>query len=373
MYYYTCKRCGHYAKQKIEMKRHLDKKVKCDIKDNDNKMTGKELYDNSLIRQNYEIIKNNDYPPNVYECNIILDHNFKKDNQNKDSLNKDTLDKDTLDNDSYKITDVEIITINNEDQNNTINTDNVIKLIDKDNDNYCSNCDKYFLNKSNLNKHKRNVCENTVKIEYKKQKDQLKKDKINNVSIQNNIEFQNNNNNNNNNVSIQNNNVININIQCLRGFDEEWDVSLISEKIKSDLLLSNAKFTKTLQEIMNNRMNLNVIMDKDEKDVGIVYKMNKNKYEIMSKKEINETSIKKIYKHLKDFYVDIITNNELEISEVALNNEKKVLDEKYELFFNREDIQDKVSELLTDIYHNKKEEAQVNYNDFNNIKDMIEF
>ena len=348
MYYYTCKRCGHYAKQKIEMKRHLDKKIKCDIKDCDNNITFKELYDNSLIRQNYEIIKNNDYPSNVYECNIILDSNLNNDKN------------------------IEIIDCI-EDQLNTLNSDNIIKLIDKDNDNYCLNCDKYFLNKSNLNKHKRNVCENTVKLEYKKNKDQLKKDKINNVSIQNNIEFQNNNNNNNNNVSIQNNNVININIQYLRGFDEEWDVSLISEKIKSDLLLSNAKFTKTLEEIMNNHMNLNVIMDKDEKDVGIVYKMNKNKYEIMSKKEINETSIKKIYKHLKDFYINIITNNELEISEIALNNEKKVLDEKYELFFNREDIQDKVSELLTDIYHNKKEEAQINYNDFNNIKDMIEF
>ena len=57
MFYYLCKRCNHMAKQKIEMKRHLDKNKKCDIV-NENEYSENELYNMSLIK--HDIISKND-------------------------------------------------------------------------------------------------------------------------------------------------------------------------------------------------------------------------------------------------------------------------------------------------------------------------
>lgn len=52
MSYYKCARCGYIAKQKIDMKRHLDKKTKCEIINNsDNKIfTTDEIYNMSLVK-----------------------------------------------------------------------------------------------------------------------------------------------------------------------------------------------------------------------------------------------------------------------------------------------------------------------------------
>ena len=68
---YECKRCFHRTKQKIEMKRHLERKNKCIIKNVKNlKYNEKELYDMSLDK-----IKNN-------EINNILDEENTSENSN---------------------------------------------------------------------------------------------------------------------------------------------------------------------------------------------------------------------------------------------------------------------------------------------------
>ena len=53
MFYYLCKRCNHMTKQKIEMKRHLEKVKQCEIKDKSNILTDNELYILSL--EKYEM------------------------------------------------------------------------------------------------------------------------------------------------------------------------------------------------------------------------------------------------------------------------------------------------------------------------------
>ena len=53
MFYYLCKRCNHMTKQKIEMRRHLDKNKKCEIKNNDNKLSDNELYESSLEKHDF--------------------------------------------------------------------------------------------------------------------------------------------------------------------------------------------------------------------------------------------------------------------------------------------------------------------------------
>lgn len=205
------------------------------------------------------------------------------------------------------------------------NIENNIKI------NCCSVCNKQFHNISNLKKHQRNVCFKNVQ----------------NMNIQN------------NNTINNNQKIINININCLKGFDEEWDVSKIDNLKKSEILLSNSKFTKTLENILDNNVNLNVILNNDE--TGIVYKNDKNKYEPMQKKEIIEMSMNKIYKHLRDFYDEIMKNNINDTSLISLKTELVQLEKKYNDFFALDDAKNFVKKLFTDIYDNKKDEAENEY------------
>jgi len=267
MYYYLCKRCGHVTKQKIEMKRHLDKLKQCKIKDENNtEYNEKELYELSLMK--IEIINNND------EINNI---------------------------------------------------------------NLCIKCNKHFYNKSNLNKHQKNVCF---------------KEKESGITVQNIIQQNN----------ITNSKIINININnFIKGFDEEWDVSKIDTNKKGEILLSNFKFSKTLENILKNDINQNVILH--DNHTGIVYKNEKNKYEPMSNKEIIEKSMEKIYKHLKNFYNEIINNNINDLSEIALNNELKELEKKYNRFFTLEEANNIVRNSFTKIYNQNKDIAENIYYD----------
>lgn len=267
MFYYLCKRCGHITKQKIEMKRHLDKLKQCKIKnENLGQLNEKELYEESLIKIE---IMNNKLSDEISPLNI------------------------------------------------------------------CIKCKKNFYNKSNLNKHQKNVCFKEKEI----------------ITIQNIIQ-----------QNINNSKIINININnYIKGFDEEWDVSKIDNDKKGEILLSNSKFTKTLENILKNDVNQNVILQ--DNDTGIVYKLEKNKYEPMSNKDIIEKSMEKIYKHLKNFYNEIINNNINDLSEIALNNELKELEKKYNRFFTLEEAKNIVKNSFTSIYNKNKDKAENIYYD----------
>ena len=56
---YTCKRCGFSSSQKEVIRRHLEKKKKCFIKDPENKLSDIELYNLSLEKDNKKIINEN--------------------------------------------------------------------------------------------------------------------------------------------------------------------------------------------------------------------------------------------------------------------------------------------------------------------------
>jgi hypothetical protein len=139
----------------------------------------------------------------------------------------------------------------------------------------CKRCNKIFSNKGNLNKHLKSVCTN-IKIA-----DDILSDSENSDDI---------------------NTKINMKIHTIKGFDEEWDISHIEHLKKGEILFTNSKFTKTLEIILNNVINLNVIMNNEDDKTGIVYLHKKNRYEPMMKKEIIELSMKKLYNHIKIFY-----------------------------------------------------------------------
>jgi len=283
MFYYLCKRCNYLANQKVDMRRHLEKQKKCIIINNINNLSENELYTVSLQKIQIKCNENINLTKNV-----VLPVNIKK----------------------------------NENINLT--------------DNYCENCDKYFYNKSNLNKHlKKNVCN--------------KKYNSQNINVQNNTTI---------------NNVFNINLNFPKGFNEEWDVSQIDYIKKVEILLSNSKFSKTLENILSNADNLNVILNDD--NIGIVYNNLKNKYVPMSNKNIIELSMQKIYKHLKDFYFEINKNNTDGINEEALKNELVILENKYTQFFKIEYAKNIVNNSFTHIYNTHKHDAQLKYVEIEN-------
>ena len=326
------------TKQKIEMKRHLEKEKKCEIKNNINNLSEKELYNLSL--QKYEIYKKNENKDDIFDDNNDINNDIKNDIKN--DINNDIK--------NHKILKQEFIR-ENEEVFNKGNRKEIHKInfassygedsyinnqerIEKNKDNYCEKCDKYFYHKSNLNKHlRKNICN--------------KKEKKNN--IQQHIGIQ-------NNIINNNQKIINININYMKGFDEEWDVSKIDDKKKGEILLSNSKFSKTLENILKNDVNLNVILNDD--DTGLVYKNEKNKYEPMTNKNIIELSMEKVYKHLKDFYQEITKNNINDLSEVSLKNELIELEKKYSRFFRLEEAQNIVKKSFTQIYNIHKQDAE---------------
>ena len=88
--------------------------------------------------------------------------------------------------------------------------------------------------------------------------------------------------------------------QKLRGFDQDWDVSKINKSDILDILLNKHKFTKTLQNILKNEVNLNVIINNDKN--GFVYKSENDKYEPMKEDQIMQQSMNKIYKNTIEKY-----------------------------------------------------------------------
>jgi hypothetical protein len=309
MFYYSCKRCKYFTKQKICIKRHLDKKNKCMIINKDNILSDNELYNLSLQKELVINLDKNKEEKEKEEDKKLYCKKCDKYFHNKSNLQKHI-------------------------KKNICNK-NILVFDDKNK--YCETCNKYFHNKSNLDKHlKKNIC-NKNDITY------------NNITINN----------------INTTNIINyININCIKGFDEDWDVSNIDHEMKEKILLSNSKFSKTLENILNNDVNLNVILNDDLS--GIVYKNEKQKYELMAKNEILLKSMDKIFKHLKIFYDDIINNNINELSPTLLKNIKKEFENKYNNFFNLSNAKEIVNNSFTVIYNNKKDESTKKYSEIIN-------
>jgi len=320
------------------MKRHLDKKNVCTIINNSLNKCDFEFRKESLIKN---IVKN--------ELKTIINNE-----SNKDIIENEL--ETTINNESSDIIKNEIETIINNESSDIIENEIIINNIKKNNNKHeCERCNWVFHNKSNLNKHiKQNKCKKKFNNIYESTNENIKNVKnIQNIGVQNNI-----------------NNIFNININSLRGFDEDWNITNIPHDIKEKIFLSDKKFTNTLENILNNSENLNVIL-KDNVN-GLVYKIKNNEYEIMPVKDILEESMDKIYKHLRDFFTNIVNNNKNDIRMDILENELKEADIKYNNYKKSITLNTNVNKCLSNIFDDKKIDSINQFMKINNDENYID-
>ena len=223
----------------------------------------------------------------------------------------------------------------------------------------CELCLKNFTRKDSLNKHKENSCN---------KKDTIKNTYINTTNNDNSNTVINNITNNNT-QNITNN--INLNVNLTRGFEEEWDISKIDEDKMMLLLLSDNKYTNTLKEILNNKVNLNVlILDKNSKDIYI-YNKDKQKFVQSKKEEILKKSFDKLYNNLNSMVNKLECSNTEYLIEDSpkkiIKESKQKIYDKYNNINSNQEVKKCVFGYITEIFESKKEETQTFHKDLNKI------
>ena len=201
----------------------------------------------------------------------------------------------------------------------------------------CETCNKIFTTKSNLNRHLIKTCKEIVE------------DSKNIINI---IDNSNNSNN-------SNTNIINLNINLLKSFNDDWSTDHINEKDKLILLLNNSKFTTTLENILENEVNLNVLLDKNNYDNGLVY--NGSSIVNMNIKEIVKKTMEKLHNHLCNFNKDIKNSNIYNIDTKIIDNEIIAANNKYNDFKKNLTTQNNVNQYIKDIYDKKIDQTCKKY------------
>ena len=140
-------------------------------------------------------------------------------------------------------------------------------------------------------------------------------------------------------------------------FDQDWDVSQIDEFTKTKLIFSNIMYTNLLEEILKNEINLNIIIDKND-DSGMVYKNDIEKYIKMKIKDIIDNSMEKLHKNLIDFNAKNFNEDFYQTSFLnSLKESKKLIDSKHLDYKNNIEIQQNVTNFISDMFDKKKENA----------------
>jgi hypothetical protein len=267
----------------------------------------------------------------------------------KKHLNKKTLCERTIDSFKYSINEKDLYNLS------------LLKNIKKKEENSefnskfdCEKCKKQFANKSNLNRHY-TKCILDETIQYKKEDD--------NIFIVNNITDNSVNNltdNSVNNITDNSTTNISLNINIIKSFDDEWCVDHIDDKDKLILLFNNSKFTSTLQNILENEVNLNVLLEKNS-ETGLVY--NDNKLINMNIKDIVKKTMDKLYHHLCNFKKDMIEPNVYNINEKVIDEEMVNTYNKYNNYRRSIDIQNNVNTFIKNIYRSKTDNTYKKYRD----------
>ena len=341
-----------------------------------------------------EMSKKNNFTDLINHCesissnqHILSSESFIHNHENSDENSDEKLDENSDENSNVnsninynnnydiKYKDNNIINNKLKEDNNCQLFDNdyqYIKFIKKNNIIECLYCKRSFYRKYELIRHIQNNCskkeqyiEQHKNIPFLKNKSIYKNDN-NNYNI-NNTTF------NNMNHTINNQQINNISINVYNKdnnnnskiykipFDKEWDLSNIDHQKKLLLFLSDNKYSNTMEEILKNDKNKNVLFD-DENDSGLVYQ--DDKFINMGSDEIIIKMMYKLYNHLNTFYNEIKNNNYINCD---LDKHKDTLEEKYNNFNQNKDniTKEVVKNILIDIFHNNKEKIIKQFLEFN--------
>ena len=129
----------------------------------------------------------------------------------------------------------------------------------------------------------------------------------------------------NNTYNINNNNNINLVLQPIP-FEQEWDLSQISQEKQVFILMSDFMYSNLLEEILQNKQNNNVIIDSDS-NTGVVYLNHDQQYTQMKVKNIAQITMEKLH-------------NELNI----MNRQSKPYVKQHIFLFNRNEINYKLKD-----------------------------
>ena len=221
----------------------------------------------------------------------------------------------------------------------------LIRKKDRENsENKCKYCNKIYCNKYFLEKHIKDYCK---EINNDIKKEDIKKEIQQNTYIEN-----------------QQNIFITQNITIPIPFDKDWNTEHMDLYLKQLLLLAENKYTDLLKKILENKSNLNVILDK-KTNIGYVYNSNKE-YQNMDKSEIANLSMEKLYNQLNKIKDEVVTNDS-KIGVKYINEESLKIEDKYTDYINNKNTQKKVEECISNIYDTKKEEARIIFNNFTQI------
>ena len=332
MSYYQCIRCNYIAKRNSDMKRHLERKIKCFRNINSFKINETEIYKQSLTLKKEPLLDNIDNNSN-HSSSSIIDNNCSNNTSNNTN---------------------NIFPTNNE-ANVDINNLNSLEIQNTTSENgvQCEYCNKLFSEKYNLRKHQKRSCKGLKKLELDKLNNTGgNKQDINNINNNLNIEKQFNI----SNQTTNSGNIIIINQNNLEGFDDKWTTEHIDNYIRQMILLSDHKYTNLLDEILKNKSNLNVIMNNDQ-NYGLVYKNKDDMYVNMKVREIIDKSIEKLYEQLNIFYTELVNNDIIKVNSDVIEHEKQIIDNKFKEFCTNNNVKSSVGHLLTKIYEKNNEEA----------------
>jgi len=311
---YICFRCNYTTLRKTSMYNHYERSNKCS--------------------KNVDSLK--------YDNNQIIKYSFIEIDQHKnfDNINKD--------NHCVKKTTEEFI--------------NEIKNTYKDKRRTCNYCNKIFSKYKDLEYHLFECIYVTNENEEK-----------NNLSIDNSINAP-------TNIYTNcnvNNNTININIELpekgLVSFNDNWNIEHLDINTKTLLFMSTVKYTKTLEYILANDTNKNVLLNEDT-NTGIIYKG--SEFEEMKIEDIIDKSVLKIYNNLKEMYNEIQENNDMNfiLDPTIINQNLKLTENKFNEYNSNEKTKEVVSQIISSIYNQHKDTTEEKYKVISNrINDKIKF
>jgi hypothetical protein len=168
-----------------------------------------------------------------------------------------------------------------------------------------------------------------------------------------------------NSVNIINNIQINIELpeKQLISFYDDWNLDHIDKNTKKLLFMSTLKYTKTLEHILSNSVNNNVLVD-SETNTGIIYKGGEtDKFETMKLQDISEKSLVKLYNHLKFFCKDLKETNgtDYALSTEQIIHNETLLDTKFNNFYTNKDIKKIVEDSFTSVFNKRKNQTIEQY------------